>query len=122
MSKIGSSADNALAESFNASFKPETRQRRRALTDEREARLTSFRWLHRHNTVRRLTPCPRSGVKPHRQHRRSHSSGPALSRPRDCQSSSTNSSSSLAAGRTIGSSVDLVCGTEVWTASAAARH
>jgi len=53
MSKIGSSADNALAESFNATFKRETLQGRRAFTDEREARLTSFRWLHRYNTVRR---------------------------------------------------------------------
>ena len=53
MSKIGSSADNALAESFNTTFKRETLQGRRAFTDEREARLTSFRWLHRYNTVRR---------------------------------------------------------------------
>ena len=53
MSKIGSSADNALAESFNATFKRETLQGRRAFTDEREARLTAFRWLHRYNTVRR---------------------------------------------------------------------
>ncbi|GAA1804791.1 hypothetical protein GCM10009682_28110 [Luedemannella flava] len=53
MSKVGSSADNALAESFNATFKRETLQGRRAFTNEREARLTSFRWLHRYNTVRR---------------------------------------------------------------------
>jgi transposase InsO family protein len=53
MSAVGSSADNALAESFNATFKRETLQGRRAFTDEREARLTSFRWLHRYNTVRR---------------------------------------------------------------------
>jgi transposase InsO family protein len=52
-SKVGSSADNALAESFNATFKRETLQGRRAFTDEREARLASFRWLHRYNTVRR---------------------------------------------------------------------
>ena len=53
MSKVGSSADNALAESFNATFKRETLQGRRAFTDERQARLESFRWLHRYNTVRR---------------------------------------------------------------------
>jgi transposase InsO family protein len=53
MSAIGSSADNAAAESFNATFKRETLQGRRAFTDEREARLTTFRWLHRYNTVRR---------------------------------------------------------------------
>jgi len=53
MSNVGSSADNALAESFNATFKRETLQGRRAFTDDREARLASFRWLHRYNTVRR---------------------------------------------------------------------
>ncbi len=53
MAKIGSSADNALAESFNATFKRETLQGRNAFTDVREARLASFRWLHRYNTVRR---------------------------------------------------------------------
>jgi transposase InsO family protein len=53
MSAVGSSADNAAAESFNATFKRETLQGRRAFADEREARLTSFRWLHRYNTVRR---------------------------------------------------------------------
>ena len=53
MSAVGSSADNALAESFNATFKRETLQGRRACTDERQARLDSFRWLHRYNTVRR---------------------------------------------------------------------
>ncbi|RQX02698.1 IS3 family transposase, partial [Micromonospora globispora] len=53
MSAVGSSADNAAAESFNATFKRETLQGRRAFTDERDARLTAFRWLHRYNTVRR---------------------------------------------------------------------
>ena len=53
MSAVGSSADNALAESFNATFKRETLQGRRAFGDEREARLTSFRWLHRYNAIRR---------------------------------------------------------------------
>ena len=53
MSAVGSSADNALAESFNATLKRETLQGRRAFTDERDARLTAFRWLHRYNTVRR---------------------------------------------------------------------
>ncbi|WP_373302553.1 IS3 family transposase [Streptomyces gelaticus] len=53
MSAIGSSADNALAESFNATCKRETLQGRRAWNDEREARLDLFRWLHRYNTVRR---------------------------------------------------------------------
>ncbi|WP_411123162.1 integrase core domain-containing protein [Streptomyces sp. x-19] len=55
MSTVGRSADNALTESFNATCKRETLQGRRAFTDEREARLTLFRWLHRYNTVRRHT-------------------------------------------------------------------
>jgi transposase InsO family protein len=53
MSAIGSSADNAAAESFNASLKRETLQGRRAFTDQHQARLATFRWLHRYNTVRR---------------------------------------------------------------------
>ncbi|MFB8106824.1 IS3 family transposase [Streptomyces sp. NPDC056007] len=53
MSAVGSSADNALAESFNATFKRETLQGRKAWPTEREARLEAFRWLHRYNTRRR---------------------------------------------------------------------
>ncbi|MFG2409941.1 IS3 family transposase [Streptomyces brevispora] len=53
MSAVGSSADNALAESFNASFKRETLQGRKSWPTEREARLDAFRWLHRYNTRRR---------------------------------------------------------------------
>lgn len=90
MSAIGSSADNALAESFNATFERETLQGRKGRPTEREARLDAFRRLHRCNTRRRhsrlgqrspiayetalqttsttLTnphnPCPGFGVKP----------------------------------------------------------
>jgi transposase InsO family protein len=53
MSTIGSSADNALAESFNATFKRETLQGRKRWSSEREARLDAFRWLNRYNTRRR---------------------------------------------------------------------
>ncbi|MFI7382321.1 integrase core domain-containing protein [Streptomyces sp. NPDC049813] len=53
MSAVGSSADNALAESFNATFKRETPQGRKSRPTEREARLEAFRWLHRYNTRRR---------------------------------------------------------------------
>ena len=53
MSAIGSSADNALAESFNATFKRETLQGRTTWSSEREARLDAFRWLNRYNTRRR---------------------------------------------------------------------
>lgn len=53
MSAIGSSADNALAESFNATFKRETLQGRKHWSSEHEARLDAFRWLNRYNTRRR---------------------------------------------------------------------
>ncbi len=52
-SVVGSSADNALAESFNATFKRETLQGRKSWPTEREARLDAFRWLNRYNTRRR---------------------------------------------------------------------
>ncbi|MEU6018020.1 MFS transporter [Streptomyces sp. NPDC047515] len=54
MSAVGSSADNALAESFNATCKRETLQGRQAWDTEREAHLDLFRRLHRCNTVRRF--------------------------------------------------------------------
>ncbi|MFE7620723.1 IS3 family transposase [Streptomyces sp. NPDC057496] len=53
MSAVGSSADNAAAESFNATFKREALQGRKGWSSEREARLDAFRWLHRYNTRRR---------------------------------------------------------------------
>lgn len=53
MSAVGSSADNALAESFNTTCKRETLQGRRAWDTEREAHLDLFRRPHRYNTVRR---------------------------------------------------------------------
>ncbi len=53
MSAVGSSADNAAAESFNATFKRETLQGQKGWSSEREARLDAFRWLHRYNTRRR---------------------------------------------------------------------
>lgn len=53
MSAVGSSADNALAESFNATFKRETLQGRKHWPNEHQARLDAFGWLHRYNTRRR---------------------------------------------------------------------
>lgn len=53
MSAVGSSSDNAGAESWNATMKRETLQNRKSWSSEREARLELFRWLHRYNTVRR---------------------------------------------------------------------
>ncbi|WP_405681983.1 hypothetical protein [Streptomyces sp. NBC_00057] len=42
MSAIGSSADNALAESFDATFKRKTLQGRKSWSSEREARLDAL--------------------------------------------------------------------------------
>ncbi|MFD5521080.1 IS3 family transposase [Streptomyces sp. NPDC127066] len=53
MGAVGSSADNAAAESFNAGFKRETLKGRKGWPDERQARLDSFCWLTRYNTRRR---------------------------------------------------------------------
>ncbi|MYQ86318.1 integrase core domain-containing protein [Streptomyces sp. DvalAA-43] len=52
-SRVGSSADNAAAEPFNATFKRETLKGRRGWPSEREARLDAFRWLSRYNTRHR---------------------------------------------------------------------
>lgn len=53
MSRVGSSADNAAAEPFNATFKRETLKGPRGWPSEREARLDAFRWLSRYNTRHR---------------------------------------------------------------------
>ncbi|MFC9730862.1 IS3 family transposase [Streptomyces roseolus] len=53
MGAIGSSADNAAAESFNAAYKRETLKGRKGWPSQREARLDAFRWLTRYNTGRR---------------------------------------------------------------------
>nr|WP_107084867.1 IS3 family transposase [Streptomyces virginiae] len=53
MGAIGSSADHALTESFNAAFERETLQGRKNWRSESEARLDAFRWLNRYNTRRR---------------------------------------------------------------------
>jgi transposase InsO family protein len=53
MGAIGTSADNAAAEAFNASLKRETLQGRKSWSGPREARLAVFRWVTRYNTTRR---------------------------------------------------------------------
>ncbi|MFD4262658.1 integrase core domain-containing protein [Streptomyces sp. NPDC058534] len=53
MSAVGSSADNAAAESFNATFRRETLKGRKGWPNEREARLDAFCRLSRYNTRRR---------------------------------------------------------------------
>ncbi|MBT2468205.1 IS3 family transposase [Streptomyces sp. ISL-66] len=50
---VGTSADNAAAESLNATMKRETLQGRKRWDGAREARLAVFRWATRYNTRRR---------------------------------------------------------------------
>ncbi|GAA2467237.1 IS3 family transposase [Streptomyces mauvecolor] len=50
---VGTSADNAAAESLNATMKRETLQGRKQWNGAREARLAVFRWATRYNTRRR---------------------------------------------------------------------
>lgn len=50
---VGTSADNAAAESFNASLKRETLNGAKRWSGARAARLDVFRWLTRDNTRRR---------------------------------------------------------------------
>ncbi|OUC92610.1 integrase core domain-containing protein, partial [Streptosporangium minutum] len=51
--EVGTSADNAAAESFNATLKREILQGARHWPDARAARLAVFGWITRYNTVRR---------------------------------------------------------------------
>ncbi|MEV1175582.1 IS3 family transposase [Nonomuraea sp. NPDC049784] len=53
MGAVGTSADNAAAEAFNASLKRETLQGARRWSSPREARLAVFKWITRYNTRRR---------------------------------------------------------------------
>ncbi|MGW2939510.1 IS3 family transposase [Streptomyces sp. NPDC001156] len=53
MGAVGTSADNALAESFNAALKRETLRGARRFDGARACRLAVFRWTTRYNTRRR---------------------------------------------------------------------
>jgi len=57
MGAVGSSADNALAESFNATLKRELLQGAAAWPDELSCRREVFRWATRYNTRRRHSWC-----------------------------------------------------------------
>jgi transposase InsO family protein len=57
MGSIGSSADNALAESFNAAMKREVLQDASSWPDEATCRRQMFKWLTRYNTKRRHSWC-----------------------------------------------------------------
>ncbi len=57
MGAVGSSADNALAESFNATLKREVLQDAACWANEQTCRRQLFRWLARYNTRRRHSWC-----------------------------------------------------------------
>ena len=57
MGAVGTSADNALAESFNASLKREVLHDAHCWADEATYRREVFRWLTRYNTRRRHSWC-----------------------------------------------------------------
>ena len=57
MGAVGSSADNALAESLNATMKREVLQDAACWSDELTCRRQVFRWLVRYNTKRRHSWC-----------------------------------------------------------------
>ena len=57
MGAVGTSADNALAESFNATLKRETLQGTHAWPDQATCRRAVFGWVNRYNTRRRHSYC-----------------------------------------------------------------
>lgn len=57
MGAVGTSADNALAESFNAALKREVLQDNTTWPDEHTCRREVFRWLTRYNLKRRHSYC-----------------------------------------------------------------
>jgi len=57
MGAVGTSADNALAESFNAALKREVLQDHSCWDDAATCRREMFRWLVRYNTKRRHSHC-----------------------------------------------------------------
>jgi len=57
MGAVGTSADNALAEAFNATLKRELLQGAAAWSDELSCRRDVFRWATRYNTRRRHSWC-----------------------------------------------------------------
>ncbi|MFS0002856.1 IS3 family transposase [Corynebacterium striatum] len=57
MGGVGTSADNALAESFNAALKREVLQDAKTFANQLQCRRDVFRWCSRYNTVRRHSWC-----------------------------------------------------------------
>lgn len=65
---VGSSADNALAESFNATLKREILQGAAAWPDEATCRRDIFRWATRYNTRRRHSYCGHQSPNTYEHH------------------------------------------------------
>lgn len=57
MGAVGTSADNSLAEWFNAALKRGVLQDRPSLPDAQTCQREVFRWLGRYNTKRRHPNC-----------------------------------------------------------------
>ena len=57
MEAVGTSADNALAESFNARLKREVLRDRKVFDNPITCRQKVFRWCMRYNTCRRHSWC-----------------------------------------------------------------
>lgn len=57
MGTVGTSADNALAESFNATVKREVLQDHTTWPDQQTCRRDLFRWIIRYNNRRRHSWC-----------------------------------------------------------------
>ena len=57
MGAVGTSADNSLAESFNATLKREILQDHNCWPDDAVCRRQVFRWIVRYNTRRRHSDC-----------------------------------------------------------------
>ena len=67
MGAVGSSADNALAEAFNATLKRELLQGAAAWPDALSCRRDVFRWATRYNTRRRHSWCGHQAPNTHEQ-------------------------------------------------------
>ena len=69
MGAVGTSADNSLAESFNAALKREVLQDAACWPDASTCRRKVFRWLARYNTQRRHSYCNHLSPAAYERHR-----------------------------------------------------
>ena len=68
MGAVGTSADNAMAEAFNATLKRELLQGASCWSDELTCRREIFRWATRYNTRRRHSWCRQQAPNTYEQH------------------------------------------------------